>query len=179
MKISCIILFCDRDYIYIPELLNNIHENLKIDHEIILVDNREEYKDIDIEIPDEIDVSYIDMGRNFRQLQARKFASQNATGDYIWFIDADDNILEVNDSIERRIIDRKFPDMIVFNYNEGYTEKDFNTVLHFDDTQFYTIGLINKSMRKMIDVFNWNKWYKKDIILITKCNKTSKKTFCM
>jgi hypothetical protein len=162
MKISCIILFCDRDYIYIPELLNNIHKNLKIDHEIILVDNREEYKDIDIEIPDEIDVSYIDMGRNFRQLQARKFASQNATGDYIWFIDADDNILEVNDSIERRIIDRKFPDMIVFNYNEGYTEKDFNTVLHFDDTQFYTIGLINKSMRKMIDVFNWNKWYKKD-----------------
>ena len=40
MKLSIVLTFCDKDYHYINDFLKDIKNKVKIEHEILLVDNR-------------------------------------------------------------------------------------------------------------------------------------------
>ena len=45
LQVSIIIVFYDNDWTLIPTLLKHIRERIKITHEVILIDNREKFKD--------------------------------------------------------------------------------------------------------------------------------------
>ena len=108
MFLSIVAVFCDKDVQYVPNLLNIIEEKVKVSHEVILIDNRENNKDT-------IDFKGAEVhtkGYNAYQFEARRFAVQFCKGEYIWFIDSDDNILTVKKDLENTLKE----DLIIFNY---------------------------------------------------------------
>lgn len=142
--LSVIILFCDKDVKYIPSLLKNIKENLSIDYEIVLIDNRETNKD---KLSIDPDIRYFAFGYNARQVQGRKKGVELAKGDYIWFVDADDEILEVDSSFEKLM--QKDYDIIVFDKSK-YTHVKNN--------------LMEQSILASMGVQLWNKWVKTSVL---------------
>lgn len=90
------ILFCDRDLEYLYDLLKTIPYKIKIPYEVILFDNRDDFT---------TDVSFLDgykvlnkNGGNIRQLVGRKKIIEEASGDFVWFVDADDELFEIDES---------------------------------------------------------------------------------
>lgn len=153
MKLTIAILFCDKDYQHIPFLLDLIEDNVLIKYELILVDNREasKYEYIDFK-----NATVIDMQYNARQLQGRKQAINYATGDYIWFIDADDEVLFISED-KQNLLNKDY-DAIYFNfYNEKIPCKLFE-----EDK------IINKPCERDVYINGrnmlWNKWIKTDIL---------------
>lgn len=143
MKLSIIILFCDRDYNYLPYLLDIIHDRVSIDHEVVLIDNRENNHD-------EIDTTgciYYSFGFNATQVQGRKKGIELATGDYIWFVDGDDEIVLVT-SLEAQLMEHDY-DIIHFG---GREEK------------LQTTDILNYGTLNTIGVMLWNKWIKTSIL---------------
>lgn len=92
MLLTIGILFCDKDYFFLKELLQEIKKNVKVNYELILFNNCR--KKIDLSIPNNILVLH--RKGNIRQLAARKKIIEKAQGKYIWFIDADDKITNLN-----------------------------------------------------------------------------------
>lgn len=171
-KLSIIVLFCDKDYKYIPSLLKQMNDKLCCWFEVILVDNREKYKDIEIkEIEDFKSVNnliYIDSGKNVAQLAAKKNALEYAKGDYVWFFDADD---EMCDCISQTFLDKCDSDFIIFNYGfkePGVYIKDDRIIYKECTDEYKTI--YNKSKFRDADFLNencctaWNKWIKREIV---------------
>lgn len=90
MKLSIVVLICDKDYNYFNKLYNNIKEVINIDYEVIVIDNREKCKDISVNF---YDCVVHTSGSNIRQYNARRIAMQYVTGDYVWYVDGDDLLL--------------------------------------------------------------------------------------
>ena len=157
-KLSIIVLFCDKDYKYIPSLLHQMNDKLCCWFEVILVDNREKYKDIEIkEIEDFKSVNnliYIDSGKNVAQLAAKKNALEYAKGDYVWFFDADD---EMCDCVSQTYLDKCDSDFIIFNYGfkePGVYIKDDRVTYKECTDKYQTI--YNKSKFRDADFLNEN-----------------------
>ena len=160
-KLSCIVLFCDKDYKKIPKLLKSISHKVKIPHEVILVDNTEKYRDTatKFNIHDSDNVFYFTKGKNIKQLAGRKLGVDNATGKYIWFIDADDKIKHISTYNVGDCIFNDY-DLIQFNYckngklDEGFCQPKSNEI---------AIKSLNYKKYKMTAGVLWNKWIEASI----------------
>lgn len=118
MKLSIIILFCDKDYFFIPKLIENIQRVVKINHEIVLIDNRENKKNCLINTHG---IEIHSMNKNLYQFEARRRAIEFVTGNYMWFVDADDIVLPIN---KNYFLSNK--DFYYFNFamiKQDYTKK--------------------------------------------------------
>lgn len=141
--LSIVILFCDKDFKYIPDLIKNIKEKVHIPYEIVLIDNRE--KNTQTFNPD---CTLYSFGYNARQVQGRKKGVELAKGDYIWFVDADDKVLEVGIELQS-LVQRKY-DFIVF--------KNSNSRLVSNQC------LLERGLFCECGVQLWDKWIKTDIL---------------
>lgn len=88
MKLSVVVLFCDKDVKFLYDFLRQLESHIFTDYEIILVDNREKDKT-------EIKTKYklIDPGENIYLFEGRRIGFENSSGEYIWFVDVDDEII--------------------------------------------------------------------------------------
>lgn len=166
--LSIVVLFCDKDYEFIPGLLEQFDKRVCCDFEVILVDNRELKRHIGIPEINEFykhhKGMYITKGYNMCQLAAKKFAVQYVNGTYVWFVDGDDELVDTPSDI---IFDKCFADIIMFNYTfdnrrtnvkvfqKSFTEYKYNKKVK----TFRNIPYLEKSC-----VTCWNKWFKVDLI---------------
>lgn len=146
MKLTIAITFWDKDQNNIPKLLNNIEENVKVEHEVITIDNRE---DTTTKLSFTPTYSF---GYNARQFNARKKALELAKGEFIWFIDGDDEIMELNSISDH--------DIQVYQYTSNNMEVHFTEeeIVDFYNTKTFIdsyVPLWNKIFRKsLFDGFN-------------------------
>ena len=108
--LSIIVLFCDKDMWHIPGLVEYIKETCKGDYEVVLVDNR---KEKNTPPPDTGWPVYEAPG--IGTFEGRRFALSKCRGKYVWFIDADDKILDWSGFINP---DEQDADFIFFNASE-------------------------------------------------------------
>lgn len=166
--LTIISLFCDKDYQYIPALLKRIDKKVICNYELILVDNREKNKDIEIpeiwEFFKTHNGELISKGENLCQLAAKKWAVSKAIGDYVWFVDGDDDL---EDTVSYRILNTCKEDIIVFNY----TMDNIDTDVKVYQECFITDKIIkNKKIFRTDDYLRlacptcWNKWFRKDLL---------------
>ena len=153
MKLSVVIVTCDKDYFNLDNLLKQA-KNQKIDVETVVCDNRN-YKDSK---PD-CDV-YINMHGNKYQFEARRQAMYKATGDYVWFVDGDDEILEIDD----KIIDEmnKGTEVIAFSY---YDDADKNEPGCVKSNNVADWQLYNKFFKSTV-IERVRDWFPKDKIIV-------------
>lgn len=87
-NLSVIIVFCDKDYDKLEHIISSVEKYVLANHEIILVDNRDNQK------PFETKYKYVSKGKNCYILEGRRLGLDVAEGDYVWFVDADDDIID-------------------------------------------------------------------------------------
>lgn len=151
MKLSIVILFCDKDAMRIDSLLAEIALKVKVENEVVLIDNREKTKDkqcLPFVLPENVKI--ISQGYNVRQLESRRMAAEVVTGDYVWFVDADDHIMEITDDY----INFCNHDVIVWQQDYNEPQKT-GTILKSEVSQF---------MLNTVEYEHWNKWYKADVL---------------
>lgn len=146
-KVSVCITFCDKDFHLIKTLLSHIENNIKVSYEVLLYDNREkDNSDLDIH-------NYEILGQNGKnefQLKAKSELIKNAKGEYIWFVDADDDICFIPKRLES----------LTFNIVSfgAYFGKEIQHTksgifkINYDNTIGYTGGQL------------WDKWIKSDLL---------------
>ena len=87
-SLTIAITICDKDYKNLPILLKNIKDKITGHYEIIVVDNCVSHN---VELPE--DIIHIKNNENLYPFISRILAAEKATGNYIWYIDGDDNII--------------------------------------------------------------------------------------
>ena len=167
-SLSIIILFCDKDYQYIPSILSNIHTKVFCAYELIMVDNREKTKDIDIPEITEFfkthEGMYLTQGKNICQLSAKKWAFEFAKSDYVWFIDGDDDICDV---VSDSMLNSCKGDIIAFNY--VYNNESEHKII-FQERFYKNRILRNKRIFRTDEYLEhscvtcWNKWFSKKLL---------------
>lgn len=145
MMLSIGITVCDKDYKNCSDILNQIKERVKIEHEVIIIDNREEFKDE----PTEWKPTFA-FGYNAYQFSARAKIIELAKGDYLWFVDGDDEVGEVNNLDYNE-------DVIVFSYATYPV-----TNVHLEPA-VYTENIFTYEMADKTCHVLWNKFYKKNL----------------
>lgn len=169
MILSIIILCCDKDYQMVSPLLNNIYNTWQeqhdsfTDYEIIIVDNRENEADRDIDWPAYADSIRIYIsGSNIMQFASRAIGTQLAKGDYIWFIDADDGILEIPRLPESDPEDPTStgPDMLYFS-----TTANSTSLMSYEDLPegYYDADMVYDRFFGM-SIAPWNKIIKRTLL---------------
>lgn len=110
IKVSIIMLFCDKDVCYLERQLKRIKKYVKQEHEVLLLDNR---------VEDKTDISNLE--KYYDKLFCYNMNCYNygrlrlvneAQGEYIWFVDVDDLVFELPEEIN----DIHLTDVIVFDY---------------------------------------------------------------
>lgn len=176
MDLSVIVLFCDKDFQYIPNLLKQLDKKLACNYELILVDNREKNK-TEISAINEFYENHngfcITPGRNLGQVVAKKTAFEQSSGKYIWFFDGDD---EPCDVITQTLLESLKEDLIVFNF--GYCREDNDEQIYIEcsneDKRKFT-GFKDAEYLTKIGVTCWNKFiYRKILEKIFSYVKTDK-----
>lgn len=142
--LSIVILFCDKDFKYLKDVLQQIKNNVEVKYEVVLIDNREKNKQ---KLDFDLDYKYYSFGYNARQVQGRKKGIELAEGDYIWFVDADDHIRNVDSELED--LQEKGYDIIVFGKYKHDTVYD--NLLSVEN--LYNVG-----------AQLWNKWIKTSLL---------------
>ena len=95
--LSIVLTFCDKDFYLLEKNLKNISDNVKIKHEVILVDNRVNNTE-DIPCKELYNlVLKFDNKSNFSRYKAVDYAN----GERLWFIDSDDSILKISNVFEK------------------------------------------------------------------------------
>ena len=167
-KLSIIILFCDKDYQYIPSLLESISRKVICDYELLLVDNRDSHKGESIP---EIELffkkhkgEYLTKGENLCQLAAKKWALSKAKNDYVWFIDGDDDICDI---ISDSMLNSCKGDIVAFNY--VYNNELEKRIIYQES--FYSHRFIRNKRSFRTDTYLevscvtcWNKWFKRSLL---------------
>jgi glycosyltransferase involved in cell wall biosynthesis len=176
MDLSVIVLFCDKDFQYIPNLLKQLDKKLACNYELILVDNREKNK-TEISAINEFYENHngfcITPGRNLGQVVAKKTAFEQSSGKYVWFFDGDD---EPCDVITQTLLENLKEDLIVFNF--GYYREDDDEQIYIEcsdeDKRKFT-GFKDAEYLTNIGVTCWNKFiYRKILEKIFSYVKTDK-----
>lgn len=145
MMLSIGITVCDKDYKNCSDILNQIKERVKVEHEVIIIDNREACIN---ELTDW--QATFAFGYNAYQFSARAKIIELAKGNYIWFVDGDDEVGEVN-SLDYD------EDIIAFSYATYPV-----TNVHVDPA-VYTEGIFTYEMADRVKHVLWNKFYKKSL----------------
>ena len=165
--LSIVVIFCDKDYQFIESLCKEINKNVKLSHEIILIDNREVYKDKFINLPENAFMHSV--GYNAYQFEGRRLAVQFCSGKYVWYVDADDEVLIVEDYWKDAISDE---DVALFS--AMMTDLSFKLNKSF----FIRKALLNNSIYlsrdwhelELKNVWNffgcclWDKWIKRTVL---------------
>lgn len=152
MKISCVITICDKDYKNIYSVIKSIRQNVHTEYEILIMDNRDKLKNINISNCEE---RIIDMGGNQFEFEARKRSLQYCTGDYIWFIDGDDSVLN-------SVIPLFDGDIVCFNYK--LTNGTPASHIYFENA-YYTENIFSLGMFEKIGNPVWAKLIKRTFLL--------------
>jgi len=139
------IIICDKDYIYIDRLLNQISTRVKVPYEIIIIDNREKYKDIPINAP--IAFSF---GYNAYQFSARKKIIDLSSGDFIWFVDGDDEVLGL-ESFNENV------DVNIYNYIGSDQESNIKPAV------LSHVGILKPDTFGSLGFALWNKIIRKSL----------------
>ena len=87
--LSVCVTFCDKDHQYIERLINQVKEHIKVPYDLIICDNRKD-KTLDLSFKEYITFSCDDQ----MCFIPRKTSIQYMKSDYVWYIDADDEIVE-------------------------------------------------------------------------------------
>lgn len=157
MKLTIGILFTDKDYGYLKELINRIKLCIKnIDYEIIFFDNRNNFKN-KLTFLKNYKVLNTGFGNKY-QFEARKQIINQADGDYIWFVDADDDVVPLDFDLNE-LLELNY-DIYGFSFKETLeddTEK--KTIL---DNELILKNCINKNSINMMTSL-WCRIIKKDI----------------
>ena len=129
--ISIIIPFYDKDYHYIPNMLNYLSK-LSFNKEVIFIDDRND-KSLDIRktynIPNEYKIiNSSKEENNVGTFESRRTGVNEATGEYIWFVDVDDEIYDF-----KPITDGS--DVVCYNFKMNNKE---NT--RFLENRYFTCG---------------------------------------
>ena len=135
------ITVCDKDYKLCENLLTQIAEKVKVEHEVIIIDNREKFKDDKTSWN-----STYSFGYNAYQFSARAKIIELSKGDYIWFIDGDDDIGEV-DSFDWT------EDIIAFSYStypvgEVHLEEEVTDIFSYETSTKIKPVLWNKFIKR-------------------------------
>lgn len=150
------ILFCDRDITYLQDLLESIAQQVHVPYEIILLDNRTDTTS-DISFLDSYTVLNKGQG-NIYQLAGRKKIIENATGDFIWFIDCDDSLFEIDESFNE-ILKSRF-DFISFSFRIKYSDSEL-----FNEVQEKVIdGNLLLPEANNSPCCLWNKWIRTSVL---------------
>ena len=149
------ITVCDKDYKLCKNLLKQINEKVKIEHEVIIIDNREQFAAEKTSW-----TSSYSFGYNAYQFSARAKIIELAKGDYIWFIDGDDDIREI-DSFNWT------EDVIAFSYST-YSVGD----VHIKE-DLITQDVFSYNTSVIIKPVLWNKFIKKSLFTDKFINKYS------
>lgn len=152
------ILFCDNDVKYLFPLLKKIKSRITIDHELIFFDNRNDTSS-DISCIDGYKVLNTGNG-NMYQVEGRKQIVYAAQGDYVWFIDCDDEPLIIDHKITE-LLDKEY-DAYCFGWASD-TEHDVNTNLYKKDELL--TGDIVKQYSHIAMPALWNKLIKTEVLL--------------
>lgn len=139
------ITICDKDYHNLDLLLPQIEEKVKCEHEVIIVDNREEFLD---EKTDWLPT--FQFGYNAYQFASRAKIIELAKGDFIWFIDGDDEIGEIKSCDYEE-------DIIIFSYNT-YPDGSYYYDECVKDKDLVTYDVLSE-IRPVL----WNKFIKKEL----------------
>ena len=161
MLLSICILFCDKDYKYIPNLLENIKKNVQVDYEVVLIDNRKD-KSETLNFSNARIFSCDKLG----QFNGRRMAISKALGDYIWFVDADDTINKVPSYFRDEM--SQFYDIIAFNAHDSFGDwtGTWPTRKPEDrDKIFHNSNLLTFEMETLVGPCVWNKFFKRDVLL--------------
>lgn len=148
--ISIGIIVCDKDYLNCEKLLSQIKERVLVEHEVIIIDNRE--NNLDDKTSWKATFSF---GYNAYQFAARAKIIELAKGDYIWFVDGDDCIIGLEDMPFTE-------DIIVYSYFSEPVDDGFLT----DSVITSNIDCYENST--LIKPVLWNKLIKKT--LFNACN---------
>lgn len=152
------ILFCDNDTKYLLSLLKKIKSRVTIDHEIIFFDNRDDFSS-DISCIDGYKVLNTGYGNKY-QVEGRRQIIQHAQGDYVWFIDCDDEPLTVDQKIQD-LLNREY-DCYCFGYDiDTFCNHEYDLYTH---DQFHEGGLCNFQQYILVPAL-WNKIIKTDVLL--------------
>lgn len=148
---------------YILECLSSILNQTFLDYEIILVDDGS--TDSSGEICDEYALKYSNVHVYHQVNQglsaARNFGVQNATGEYIWFVDSDDVVLtsDALETLNKNIVGQV--DVVVFGWKEASTLNEFQIVsekYNFNTT--INIGESGKEfLNNSLDEYPFYYWY--------------------
>lgn len=159
MLLSICILFCDKDYQYINRLLKNIKDSCCVEYEVILIDNR-----VDKSERLNFKKAKVYPCDKLGQFNGRRLAISKAKGDYIWFVDADDNV-------------HKMPTFIRDELNLNYDIVTFNAIDSFGDWTgtwperkekerlYNRKNLLTHDVETYVGQCVWNKFFKRDILL--------------
>lgn len=154
MTLTIGILVCDKDAALLPAVLDKVSSRVHIPHEVIVWDNTEH------ETLPSLPCRVLSHGgskwkENVRQFEGRKGIASAATGDYVWYIDGDDDFMEVDEGIVPPII-YDTADAIVFPYlMDGIMQEtgdEKRTVYTIDDYAHsrFCGGLWNKWLRTSV-----------------------------
>lgn len=174
MKLSVVILFCDKDYQYILPLLESVYSKMKCEWDLVIVDNTEKYKnpklveDINKYMSDKgVDYKVIVNPKNYAQLSSKKQSLEFCKGDYVWFIDGDDDIAC---DITQEMIDSVKGDLVTFTYkrilenpNIKHSEEKWCDIKEND---IITLKFLFQNYKYANDIKPqcWNKWIKKSVL---------------
>lgn len=148
MKLSIIILTCDKDRQWLDALKSHIDERVHIQHEVIVMDNTTTQ-----DVPNAIHT-----GGNKRQLWAKKMSMDYITGDYVWFVDCDDDVLTVEKWPNRNHLD----DVIMFDY---LADHKYCNPWYLGRQRFVGHNRIyNNDIYQCCSIQMWDKWISASLV---------------
>ena len=148
-KLSVIGLVYNGNVNKLELFLQHVTNKIKVNHEIIIVDNRD---DKNIPLPCN-NVKIVSTEKNLGILDGRRFGFEHSTGDYIWFIDIDDEIHTIND------IDYGDSDIISFPYISESIQYGHDPSGVIENDEVCTLDTLEN-----IKCFLWNKWFKREVL---------------
>lgn len=130
-RLSIVLTFCDKDFCYLERMLKEIQTKVEINHEVILVDNRNDKSKRINGKYDKIFINNDDNKTNFSRYKAIDYV----TGERVWFLDCDDDICRIDKSFEKYL----------------YADEDSVSFLYYNDV---------RKRWYLNDLSLWNKWLK-------------------
>ena len=127
-------------------------KRVEVNHEIIIVDNRDD-KTVPLRYDTENTI-IVKTEKNLGILDGRRFGFEHSTGDYIWFVDIDDEITEVKKRYYSESDIIKFPAFV-------------NDEVVFESPSFEFTDIDNYAIEGILIGINcllWNKWIKRDVL---------------
>jgi len=154
--LSVITMFCDGTENLLEPWLKNAQESVKIEKELIIVDNTTAQS-----IPESTAYKVVKMGHNAMQFAGRRAGVEAASGDYVFLVDCDDEILPIThfDWDE---------EVICFNYMGKHPDKDEVYVCTEPYKLSYTASkgeFFDAAWRKATKNMVWNKFYSREMMM--------------